>query len=64
MTPEALDATLRIDSASMFHCARRAIPFLRAADGGASINLPSAAAQFGFPLREPYSGGHPCHCLS
>jgi NAD(P)-dependent dehydrogenase (short-subunit alcohol dehydrogenase family) len=55
VTPEALDATLRIDIASMFHCARRAIPHLRAAGGGAIINLSSAAGRFGFPLRAPYS---------
>ncbi|MDR3537109.1 MAG: SDR family oxidoreductase, partial [Acetobacteraceae bacterium] len=29
VTSEDLDATLRIDLASMFHCARRAIPALR-----------------------------------
>ena len=55
VTPEALDATLRIDLASMFHCARRAIPALRAAGGGAIINLSSAAGRFGFPLRAPYA---------
>ncbi len=55
VTPEALDATLRVDLASMFHCARRAIPALRAAGGGAVINLSSAAGRFGFPLRAPYS---------
>lgn len=53
--PEALEATLRIDLASMFHCARRAIPALRAAGGGAIVNLSSAAGRFGFPLRAPYS---------
>ena len=55
VTPDALDATLRVDLASMFHCARRAIPHLRAAGGGAIINLSSAAGRFGFPLRAPYS---------
>jgi NAD(P)-dependent dehydrogenase (short-subunit alcohol dehydrogenase family) len=53
--PEALDATLRIDLASMFHCSRRAIPALRAAGGGSIVNLSSAAGRFGFPLRAPYS---------
>jgi len=53
--PAELEATLRIDLASMFHCARRAIPLLRAAGGGAIINLSSAAGRFGFPLRAPYS---------
>ena len=55
VTPDALDATLRIDVASMFHCSRRAIPHLRASGGGAIINLSSAAGRFGFPLRAPYS---------
>jgi len=53
--PEELDATLQIDIASMFHCARRAVPALRAAAGGSIINLSSAAGKFGFPLRSPYS---------
>lgn len=55
VTPEALEATLRIDLAAMFHCARRAVPHLRAAGGGAIINLSSAAGRFGFPLRSPYA---------
>ena len=53
--PEALDATLRVDLASMFHCARRAVPALRAAGGGSIVNLSSAAGKFGFPLRSPYA---------
>jgi len=53
--PEELDATLRIDLAAMFHCARRAIPALRAAGGGSIVNLSSAAGRFGFPLRSPYA---------
>jgi NAD(P)-dependent dehydrogenase (short-subunit alcohol dehydrogenase family) len=55
VTPEELDATLRIDLAAMFHCSRRAIPALRANGGGAIINLSSAAGRFGFALRAPYS---------
>jgi NAD(P)-dependent dehydrogenase (short-subunit alcohol dehydrogenase family) len=55
IAPEALDATLRIDLASMFHCSRRAIPALRSSGGGAVINLSSAAGRFGFPLRAPYA---------
>jgi len=53
--PEELDVTLRIDLAAMFHCARRAIPALRAAGGGSIVNLSSAAGRFGFPLRSPYA---------
>ncbi|HQT78650.1 MAG TPA: SDR family oxidoreductase [Rhodopila sp.] len=55
VTPEQLEATLRIDVASMFHMSRRAIPALRASGGGAIINLSSAAGRFGFPLRAPYA---------
>ncbi len=55
VTPEELDATLRIDLAAMFHCSRRAIPALRGAGGGAVINLSSAAGRFGFAYRAPYA---------
>ncbi len=55
VTPEELDATLRIDLAAMFHTARRAVPALRAAGGGSIVNLSSAAGRFGFNLRSPYS---------
>ncbi|MBC7801073.1 MAG: SDR family oxidoreductase [Gemmatimonadaceae bacterium] len=55
VTPSELDATLQIDLASMFHCARRAVPALRQAGGGSIVNISSAAGKFGFPLRSPYS---------
>ena len=55
VTPEALDETLRVDLASQFFCARRAVPALRAAGGGCIINLSSAAGRFGFRLRSPYA---------
>ncbi len=53
--PAALDATLRIDLAAMFHCARRAVPALRAAGGGSIVNMSSSAGRFGFALRSPYA---------
>ena len=53
--PAELDETLQIDLAAMFHCARRAVPALRAAGGGSIVNLSSAAGRFGFPLRSPYA---------
>ena len=53
--PAELDATLQVCLASQFHCARRAVPALRAAGGGSIINLSSAAGKFGFPLRSPYA---------
>lgn len=55
VTPAELDAVLQTDLASMFHCARRAIPLMREAGGGSIVNLSSAAGKFGFPLRSPYS---------
>ena len=55
VTPADLDATLQADLASMFHCARRAVPALRQSGGGSIVNLSSAAGKFGFPLRSPYS---------
>ncbi len=55
VTPADLDATLQTDLASMFHCARRAVPALRQSGGGSIVNLSSAAGKFGFPLRSPYS---------
>ncbi len=40
---------------SQFYCARRAIPLLKAAGGGAIVNLSSVAGLFGYPLRAPYA---------
>ena len=53
--PVALDATLRIDLAAMFHCAQVAVPALREAGGGSIVNLSSSAGRFGFALRSPYA---------
>ena len=55
LAPEDVERVLRIDLESMFHCARRAVPALRAAGGGSIVNLSSAAGRFGFALRSPYS---------
>jgi NAD(P)-dependent dehydrogenase (short-subunit alcohol dehydrogenase family) len=55
VTPAELDAVLQVDLASMFHCARRAVPALRATGGGSIVNIASAAGRFGFRLRSPYS---------
>ena len=55
LTASEVDSVLQTDLGSMFHCARRAVPLLRAAGGGSIVNLSSAAGKFGFPLRSPYS---------
>jgi len=40
---------------SQFLCSRRSIPLLKAAGGGAILNLSSSAGLFGFPKRAPYA---------
>jgi NAD(P)-dependent dehydrogenase (short-subunit alcohol dehydrogenase family) len=47
--------TLAINITGQFLCARRAVPLLRTAGGGAIVNLSSAAGRFGFPRRTPYA---------
>jgi NAD(P)-dependent dehydrogenase (short-subunit alcohol dehydrogenase family) len=44
-----------IDLNGMFYCTRLAMPLLKAAGGGAIINLSSAAGRLGFPFRTPYA---------
>jgi NAD(P)-dependent dehydrogenase (short-subunit alcohol dehydrogenase family) len=53
--PEDWDKTLAINISGQFYCARRAVPPLKAAGGGAIINLSSSAGVMGFPLRTPYA---------
>ena len=47
--------TLAVNITGQFYCARRAVPLLKAAGGGAIVNLSSAAGRFGYPLRSPYA---------
>lgn len=55
VTPEALEQTLAVNVSSQFHCARHAVPLLKAAGGGSIINLSSIAGRLGFPMRSPYA---------
>lgn len=52
---EEWDQTLAVNITGQFYCARRAVPLLKAAGGGAIVNLSSAAGRFGYPLRSPYA---------
>jgi len=53
--PDEWDRTIAINLSGMFLVTRRAVPLLRAAGGGAIINMSSAAGKLGFPMRTPYS---------
>jgi NAD(P)-dependent dehydrogenase (short-subunit alcohol dehydrogenase family) len=53
--PDEWDRTIAINLSGVFLVTRRAVPLLRAAGGGAIINISSAAGKLGFPLRTPYS---------
>jgi len=55
VTPEALSRTLAVNVEGQFHCARHAVPLLRAAGGGSILNLSSVAGRLGFPMRSPYA---------
>jgi NAD(P)-dependent dehydrogenase (short-subunit alcohol dehydrogenase family) len=44
-----------IDLTGQFLCARRAVPLLKAAGGGAIINMSSAAGRHGYAYRTPYA---------
>ena len=44
-----------IDLTGQFLCARRAVPLIKAAGGGAIINMSSSAGRFGYAFRTPYS---------
>jgi NAD(P)-dependent dehydrogenase (short-subunit alcohol dehydrogenase family) len=54
-TLDAWRQTLDVNLTGTFLCARGAVPLLRAAGGGAIINISSVAGRLGFSLRTPYS---------
>jgi NAD(P)-dependent dehydrogenase (short-subunit alcohol dehydrogenase family) len=49
------ERTIAVNITGQFYCARRAVPLLKAAGGGAIVNMSSAAGRFGYPLRSPYA---------
>lgn len=54
ITPEDWNDTLRVNLSGHFYCIRRAIPLMKAAGGGAIVNISSTSARTGLPLRLPY----------
>ena len=55
IAPEDWDRCLAVCLTGQFNCARLAVPHLRASANPSIVNLSSAAGQFGFALRSPYS---------
>lgn len=51
---EEWNKTLAVNITGPFHCARKAVPLLKAAGGGAIINIASTAGLRGYPMRSPY----------
>lgn len=46
---------LEVDLTGQFLCARRAVPLLKAAGGGAIVNISSVAGRLGYAYRTPYA---------
>jgi NAD(P)-dependent dehydrogenase (short-subunit alcohol dehydrogenase family) len=55
VTPQEWDRSMAININGQFYCSRRAIPLLKAAGGGAIVNMSSSAGIMGYPLRSPYA---------
>ncbi len=53
--PADWDRTIAVNISGQFYCARRAVPLMRRAGGGAIVNISSTAGRMGFPLRLPYA---------
>jgi NAD(P)-dependent dehydrogenase (short-subunit alcohol dehydrogenase family) len=53
--PADWDHCISVDLSGTFYMTRRAVPMLRAAGGGAIVNIASTAGLFGTPLRSPYA---------
>jgi NAD(P)-dependent dehydrogenase (short-subunit alcohol dehydrogenase family) len=55
IAPEDWRQCLDVCLTGQFLCARRAVPMLRDAGGGAIVNMSSAAGKHGYAFRTPYS---------
>jgi NAD(P)-dependent dehydrogenase (short-subunit alcohol dehydrogenase family) len=53
--PAAWRRTIDICLTGQFLCTRLAVPMLKAAGGGAIVNMSSSAGRFGYAFRTPYS---------
>lgn len=55
ISPADWRRTLDINLTGQFLCARRAVPLLKAAGGGAIVNISSVAGRLGYAFRTPYA---------
>lgn len=55
VAPQEWRRCIDICLTGQFLCARRAVPMIKAAQGGAIVNMASAAAKHGYAYRSPYS---------
>jgi NAD(P)-dependent dehydrogenase (short-subunit alcohol dehydrogenase family) len=55
ITLEDWRSCIEVDLTGQFLCTRRAVPFLKAAGGGAIVNMSSVAGRLGYAFRTPYS---------
>lgn len=55
ISPEDWRRCIDIGLTGQFLCARQAVPMIKAAGGGAIINMSSAAGRHGYAFRTPYS---------
>ena len=53
--PKEWRRTIDVCLTGQFLCAHHGVPMLKAAGGGAIVNLSSAAGRFGYAFRTPYS---------
>jgi NAD(P)-dependent dehydrogenase (short-subunit alcohol dehydrogenase family) len=55
LAPADWRRTIEVCLTGQFLCTRRAVPLLKAAGGGAIVNMSSAAGRFGYAFRTPYA---------
>jgi NAD(P)-dependent dehydrogenase (short-subunit alcohol dehydrogenase family) len=55
LEPETWRRCVAVNLEGAFLCTRRAVPLLKAAGGGAVVNISSTAGLMGYPLRTPYA---------
>lgn len=55
ISPKEWRRCIDVDLTGQFLCARRAVPLLKAAGGGAIVNMSSAAGRLGYAYRSPYA---------